>query len=110
MKKLKFKGFKVQWILNGSKTATMRLFDDKNLQVGDKLELINSDNNEIFAYGEIMEIISKPLGEVNNTDLNGHEKWANKTAMMENLSLYYAEQIDDSVLVKIIRFSLIDNC
>ena len=40
-KALKFKAFKAGWILAGMKTATLRLFDDKDLQVADKLDLIN---------------------------------------------------------------------
>lgn len=46
MKTLKFKSFKARWILDGVKTSTMRLFDDKDLQIGDQLALTNSDTME----------------------------------------------------------------
>jgi hypothetical protein len=41
MKKLKFRHHLVKEIVTGSKTVTWRLFDDKDLQVGDELELID---------------------------------------------------------------------
>jgi len=53
MKTLKFKNFKAEWILNGTKTSTMRLFDDKGLKVGDDLELINSDTQKVFAKAKV---------------------------------------------------------
>lgn len=38
MKQIKFANDLVSKILEGSKTATWRLFDDKALQIGDQLE------------------------------------------------------------------------
>lgn len=106
MKTLKFKNFKAQWILEGTKTATMRLFDDKDLKVGDELELVNGNNNQIFSRAIIAEIIYKTLGEVEDIDLDGHEKWNNKEEMLESLRVYYGDRINLGTEVKIVRFDL----
>ena len=73
MKTLKFKGFKVDLILSGEKTASMRLFDDKDLKEGDELELINSDTKEVFAHAVITEILTRKLRDITEADLEGHE-------------------------------------
>ena len=108
MKTLKFKDFKAKWIIDGSKTATMRLFDDKDLKVGDDLELINSDDGNVFAKAVIMDVINKKLAEVDDVDLDGHEKWNNKEEMLESLKKYYGDRVNLDTIVKIIRFNLSD--
>lgn len=107
MKTLKFKNFKAKWILEGTKTATMRLFDDKDLQVGDGLELVNSDNGQTFAKAIIIEVIYKSLGNVDDIDLDGHEKWNNKEEMLESLKEYYGNRVDLDMEIKIVRFKLL---
>ncbi len=106
MKTLKFKGFKAERILEGTKTSTLRLFDDKGLVVGDELELINSETGEVFARAIITEIIEKKLGEITEADLEGHEKWADKEDMMQSLRKYYTN-IDGDTVGKIVRFKLL---
>src|SRR3989344_213452 len=108
MKTLKFKGFKAKWIMDGSKTATMRLFDDKDLKVGDDLDLVNTDNGSIFSKAIITEVINKELADVDDVDLDGHEKWNNKEEMLESLKRYYGDRVDLDTIVKIIRFNLSD--
>ena len=93
MKTLKFKDFKAKWIIEGSKTATMRLFDDKDLRAGDDLELVNSDSGSTFAKAIITEIINKELADVDDIDLDGHEKWNNKEEMLESLQKYYGDRV-----------------
>jgi len=55
MKTLKFKDFKARWILEGVKTATMRLFDDKDLQKGDELELVNGDTVNLDTMVKVVK-------------------------------------------------------
>ncbi len=107
MKTLKFKGFKADWILSGSKTATLRLFDDKDLRVGDELDLINSDTGETFAHAVITQVIEKTLGEINDADLIGHEKWNSLEDMIRTHKLYYGDRVNVQTPAKIIRFKLI---
>lgn len=101
---LKFKGFKAQWILDGTKTASLRLFDDKDLRVGDELELINSDTGEVFAHAVITEVIEKPLSDITDADLAGHEKWNSYESMLESLDEFYGDRVTDATIGKIVRF------
>ena len=64
MKTLKFDPSLVPLVLDGSKTSTWRLFDDKDLQVGDHLSLVNSADKQEFAQAEIIEVREKKLGEI----------------------------------------------
>ena len=56
MKTLKFTPPLVKMILDGNKTTTWRLFDDKDSQPGDKLNLQNCGTGKDFAKAEILEI------------------------------------------------------
>ena len=107
MKKLKFKSFKAQWILDGTKTSTMRLFDDKDLRVGDDLELEDSDTGKIFVHAVITEVIEKKLGEIDDVDLDGHEKWDSHVEMLASLRKYYGDNVNEDTPVKVVRFKLI---
>lgn len=113
MKTLKFKDFKARWILEGVKTSTMRLFDDKNLQKGDELELVNSDFGGTFCRAIITEVVYKKLDEIDDVDLDGHEKWDNKDEMLKSLKKYYGDKVNWDTMVKVVKFKLIktnDKC
>ncbi len=77
------------------------------MQVGDDLELVNSDRGETFAKAVIVEIIYKNLGEVDDIDLDGHEKWQNKEEMLESLKGYYGKKVSWDTEVKIVKFKLL---
>ena len=107
MKTIKFKSFKAQWILDGTKRATIRLFDDKDLQVNDELEFINSDTGESFGKAIITEVAYKILRDIDDVDLEGHEKWNNKKEMIKSLKVYYGHKVNLNTEVKIIKFKLL---
>jgi len=109
MKQLKFKGFKTQWILDGTKTASVRLFDDKNLKAGDELELINSDDSKVFAHAVVTDVPVKTLGEITDADLGGHEKYESREAMLESFKKFYGDKVDLGTEAKIVRFRLKEN-
>ena len=107
MKTLKFRHNLVPKILNGSKTVTWRLFDDKNLSVGDQLELLDWESGEKFAEAEIVKVREKRLGEIKEKDFEGHEKFGSKDEMLETYRKYYGDQVDWNTIVKIIEFKLL---
>ena len=72
MKTLKFTPPLVKMILDGNKTTTWRLFDDKDSQPGDKLNLQNCETGKDFAKAKILEIQEKELGKLENADFDGH--------------------------------------
>lgn len=68
MKTLKFRPHLVKEILEGRKTATWRLFDNKDLQVGDQVILQNWEAGNDFARAEIINIKEMELGELGAKD------------------------------------------
>lgn len=107
MKTLKFAPHLVPLILSGEKVSTWRLFDDKNLSVGDQLEFINKETGEKFGEAEIIAIKEKKLGEIEDSDYNGHEKFASKEQMIESYKQYYGDQVNLETIVKIIDYKML---
>jgi hypothetical protein len=107
MKTLKFAANLVPLILSGEKTVTWRLFDDKDLQVGDELEFINKDTNVNFAKAKIISLYEKRLGDIGKNDYEGHEKFESTEEMIETYKNFYGEKVSEDSLVKIIKFDLV---
>ncbi len=107
MKTLKFADDLVALILSGEKTSTWRLFDDKCLRVGDELSLVKKSTGIQFALARIVGVKEKKLGEVDENDFNGQEKFENKEAMLQIYRKYYGDEVDWNVSVKIIGFKLL---
>lgn len=103
---IKFRNYLVKEILEGRKDVTWRLFDDKNLQVGDRLILQNWNTGENFAEAEITDVREKKIGEIKKSDFEGHEKFKNKEEMLETYRKYYGDRLTPDTIVKIIKFRL----
>ncbi|MEX1027148.1 MAG: ASCH domain-containing protein [Candidatus Paceibacterota bacterium] len=108
MKTLKFAHNLVEKVLDGSKTVTWRLFDDKDLSVGDRLQCSTSDTGNGFAEAEIVAVQEKKLGEIEGADFVGHEKYADQEEMLETYRGYYGDSVDRDTVVKIIEFKLLN--
>jgi len=106
-KTLKFENKLVEPILSGKKNCTWRLFDDKNLSVGDGLVFVNRDTLKEFAEAKIISIIEKELKNVDDFDFDGHESFGSKEEMIETYKGYYGDKVSEDSLVKIIKFRLI---
>ncbi len=107
MKTLKFRHYLAEEIIAGRKTITWRLFDDKDLKVGDKIELLYWETKEIFAKAEITEVYNKRLGDIEEKDLKGHEKFKSREEMLETYRKYYGNRVNWYTDVKIIKFELL---
>ena len=109
MKTLKFKDYLVSKILDGSKIITWRLFDDKNLNIGDELLFINSNSGKEFAKAEIIGVREKKLSEIQESDFEeGHEKYKSQKDMLAHYRDYYGDGVDFNSIIKIIKFKLIE--
>ncbi len=106
-KTLKFREHLVPLVLSGEKDTTWRLFDDKNLTVGDKVEMVNSNTGEKFAEVELLSVKIKILGELQPTDFTGHEKFASNEEMYDTYRRYYGDRVGPDTEVKIIGFKLL---
>ena len=107
MKTLKFRPHLIDLILSGKKNVTYRLFDDKDLMVGDELVLKNWETLEDFAQAKIIEIKEKRLSDLTEEDLDGHEKFENTEEMYKIYKEYYGDGVTPETIVKIIKFELI---
>lgn len=107
MKQIKFTDTLVPLVLNGSKTSTWRLFDDKNLQTGDELEFLNKETGQVFGYAEIIGVKEKPLGEITEVDFDGHDTYKGRDEMLAAYRGYYSDRVDWNTMVKMIDFKLI---
>lgn len=106
MKTLKFAPNLVPLVLSGAKDATWRLFDDKDLQQGDELALINKATLEQFAMARIVAVREKQLRELDAIDLDGHEPYESEEKMLEDFRKYYGDRVTLESMVKIIKFKL----
>ncbi len=109
MKTLKFTPELCAQILAGTKTSTWRLFDDKDLTVGDELTFINKQTLESFGTGEITQLYTKTLGTLEESDWIGHERFASEEVMYETYRKYYGDKVSPDTEVKIIHFTFTGN-
>lgn len=105
VKTLKFAPNLAELILVGNKTTTWRLFDDKDLQIGDELVFINKETGEEFGTAKIGWVSLRTLGTLTDADWVGHEKFSSDVEMYTQYKKYYpSEVVDQNTVVKIINF------
>ncbi|QQG52640.1 MAG: ASCH domain-containing protein [Candidatus Falkowbacteria bacterium] len=107
MKTLKFRKNLAEEILAGRKTATWRLFDDKDLQIGDQVELLVWETKEKFATAEIIALKEKKLQDIKEEDFIGHEKFASREDMLENYQSFYGDKVNWETPIKMLDFKII---
>lgn len=92
-------------ILSGAKTATWRLFDDKDLMVGDEIEFINIETGKVIGTGKITKLKLTTLDSLDESDWNGHENFASEAEMYETYRGYYGHKVGPDSELKIIHFT-----
>lgn len=107
MKTLKFRKELSELILKKEKTTTWRIFDDKDIKQGDVMQFLVWETKEVFANAKIINVIEKKFEDLNEQDLDGHEKFTSKEEMYATYTSYYDKTVDENTLVKIIKFELI---
>jgi hypothetical protein len=106
MKTLKFRPYLVPLILNKTKDKTWRLFDDKDITVGDDVVLLDKETLAEFAKAKITNVSEKKLMDLDEEDWEGHEKFDSEDEMLTTFSLYYNSPVNRDTRVKIIKFEL----
>jgi len=106
MKTLKFKKVLSELILGGKKNTTWRLFDDKNLSVGDSVSFLVQETLEEFARVKITYVKETTFGEFTDEDWDGHEKFSSEKEMYKTYSGYYNREVTSTSPVKVIKFEL----
>ena len=105
MKTLKFTPELCEQILRGEKTATWRLFDDKDLQPKDEINFLNKETGVSFGVGNITEVITKTLGSLVESDWEGHETYSSEEEMYRTYKGYYGDRVGPETELKIISFT-----
>tara|TARA_B100000508_G_scaffold137062_1_gene130913 strand:- start:449 stop:781 length:333 start_codon:yes stop_codon:yes gene_type:complete len=105
MKTLKFKPHLCEQILSGEKTSTWRLFDDKDLQPGDRAVFLNKETLEAIGVATLNTIVTKTLGTLVESDWEGHEKYESDEEMYATYRSYYGDQVGPNSELKIIDFT-----
>jgi hypothetical protein len=106
MKTLKFTKELSDLILRGEKSSTWRLFDDKDLTVGDELSLVEKVSGEVFASATITEVNVKTFATLTEDDWEGHERYPSEEAMYASYRAYYGDRITPDTEIKLISFAL----
>lgn len=106
MKLLKFRSQLVPLVLSGQKDITWRLFDDKDLSVGDKVELREFGKDSSFAVAVITKVTEKKFGDLNKLDKDGHELFSSIKEMYDTYSTYYNTDVTPDTYLKVIHFEL----
>ncbi len=107
MKIVKFRSYLIPLVLSGEKNSTWRLFDDKNLTVGDVIELREFITLRHFANAQITKVIEKSFVDLDAQDKLGHETFESNEEMYKTYSKYYQTDVGPSTTVKVIWFDLI---
>lgn len=105
-KTLKFDSNLVPQILSGQKTSTWRLFDDKDLQVGDNLIFVDRENGKEFAKAVITSVHDREIQNITESDYEGHERYDSKEAILESFRKHYGLGVTPTSVLKIIKFKL----
>lgn len=109
MKTLKFRPELVAKILSGEKTNTWRLFDEKDLQPGDEVEMVNWETHERFGTARLTSVKIKTLGTLAPEDFVGHTTYPSDEAMYADFRKYYGDRVSADTEVKVIDFEFKPN-
>ena len=107
MKILKFAPKLVPLVLLGEKTSTWRMFDEKDIQVGDRVSFVGGGKE--FAQAVVTTVQEKRLGDISSEDeiSGGHERFTSAEERLETYRGYYGDRVTPDTVVKMIRFELV---
>lgn len=99
-KTLKFESFFADTIKGKDKITTSRLFDEKNLSLGDDVDFLNADTGEKFATGKITAIKETTFAEMvkDAADIQG---------MYQTYKFRYKREIKPEDKVKLVAFDIL---
>jgi ribonuclease HI len=109
MKTLKFDHTEAQLVLQGRAVATARLFDEKDLSVGDEVRFIDKvtpareEAWRVFGRGRVMRIIEKPLRDLSAED-RGALGVENNDDIFTAFAAIYGAVVKNDTVAKIIYF------
>jgi ribonuclease HI len=112
MKTLKLDHTLAEMVRRGDKTATWRLYDDKDISVNDRIELLDKVNPadpstwQTVGTARVDAVVEKRLGDVTQADFSGHEEFVSREDMLKAYQGYYGSQVTYETPIKMIHFTL----
>ena len=112
MKTLKFEHNQAMLIRQGQKTATWRIFDDKDIHVNDSVDLVDKVDPQnpaswvSLGRAHVTMIVEKRLGDIRPADFEGHEQFESTDLMLEHYQKYYGPDVMLTTPIKMIHFEL----
>jgi hypothetical protein len=106
MKRLRFAEPLPGLVLDGSKDATWRIDDEKEITVNDTLSLCKRTDNSEFAQAEVSWVKMTTFGSLTSEDMEGHEKFSSHQEMLDTYSKYYNLTVTDDTVLKVIKFKI----
>lgn len=110
MKTLKLDHELAKLVLEGEKTSTWRVKDDKDLSVDDEIELIDKvdvirpNTWRVIGRARINQVIAKRLADITDEELAEHS-FASRGHMIDSFRRYYGDDVSEQTPVKIIHFT-----
>jgi ribonuclease HI len=112
MKTLKFEHHLAEQIRSGERTATWRIYDDKQVAVNDEVVLIdkvepgNPESWVEIGTATVDRVIEKRLRDIHPGDYEGHEPFQDIEDILTTYRKYYGPEVTVDTVVKIIHFTL----
>lgn len=106
LKTLKFQDKLADMIIEGEKTITWRINDDKDIQEGDEIALIRRPSMKEFGRAEVIKVKETTFGEMAPEDYEGHEKFKTKDEMYKTYSKYYNMEVTPKTKLKVITLRI----
>mgnify|MGYP001192832002 CR=1 FL=1 len=112
MKSLKFNHIEAENIIRGKQTATLRMYDDKNLSVNDVFEVIDKVKEDdkatwkVIGLATITRITEHKISQL-EIGKGNFERYGSMTELYEQMALFYGDVIDDSTPIKVIEFEFV---
>ena len=104
MKPLKFSATSIPSIESGEITKTWRLFDEKQLEVGDVIRCLNSDTGQPFGYATITQVVTKRIKDLDDNDKNGHETYGDEEKILARFRKFYGDTVTRETVIKVISY------
>jgi ribonuclease HI len=111
MKQLKFEHNFAEAIKSGKKIATFRVNDDKDLRIGDVVQLVDKvDSNHPTSWVipgvlEIRDVVSVALDELSKDQMSQAESFDSKDEMLQTFRRYYGEHVSMKTPILVLNFS-----
>ncbi len=107
MKRLKFRSSNIPLILDGSKTATWRMKDDKDLAAGDEVTFVNASTGQDFATASLTSVTLSSIRDLSEADKVGNVDFASNNELLDHMQQTYGTDVTTDTPMKVVRFKVL---